>query len=90
MSTSKVVIGILTGIAVGAAIGVLLAPDSGENTRKKIANKSRDFADDVKGKWNHLVNGLSHRVDQLQEEVEEVADRVKSRTADSGRKVSAS
>ena len=43
----KVIVGFLCGAAVGALAGILLAPDSGEETRKKIANKAKDLKDDL-------------------------------------------
>ena len=46
MSSGKVLLGVLTGVAVGALLGVLFAPDKGWNTRKRISKKGEDFADD--------------------------------------------
>ncbi|MBK8191962.1 MAG: YtxH domain-containing protein [Lewinellaceae bacterium] len=50
MKTGKVLLGILGGVAIGALLGVLLAPDKGSNTRKKIRRKGEDLVDDVKAK----------------------------------------
>ena len=36
MESSKVVLGVIGGVAVGALLGVLFAPDKGSKTRKKI------------------------------------------------------
>ena len=36
MSTGKLVVGVLAGVAVGALVGMLFAPDKGSETRKKI------------------------------------------------------
>lgn len=44
MNKGKALLGVLAGIAAGATLGVLLAPDKGENTRKKITNKGDDIA----------------------------------------------
>lgn len=41
MKTNKTVIGILGGVAVGATLGILFAPDKGSNTRKKPSKKAR-------------------------------------------------
>ena len=43
MKNSDVVVGILGGLAVGAILGILFAPDKGSNTRRKIAEKGTDF-----------------------------------------------
>ena len=40
MKSSNVLLGIVGGLAAGAVLGVLFAPDKGTNTRKKIAKKS--------------------------------------------------
>jgi gas vesicle protein len=45
MSTSKVLVGFLVGAAVGGALGILLAPDKGAETRRKIIEKGSDLGD---------------------------------------------
>jgi len=39
--------GIVTAAAVGAVIGLLFAPDEGNNTRKKIKRKTNSLAGDL-------------------------------------------
>ena len=46
----KVAGGILAGAAAGAIAGILMAPDSGKNTRKKIVVKSKEAASKAKNK----------------------------------------
>ena len=48
MKNSDVVVGILGGLAVGAILGILFAPDKGSNTRRKIAEKGTDLKDNIK------------------------------------------
>jgi gas vesicle protein len=47
MINNKVFWGIVTAAAAGAVIGLLFAPDQGMKTRKKIKNRSNDWAQDV-------------------------------------------
>lgn len=65
MKTEKTIIGILAGVAVGALIGVLFAPDKGANTRQKIAKKSASAKDDLKGKLDTITNSLSEKYNSL-------------------------
>lgn len=51
MNTSKVLLAVLGGVAAGALIGVLIAPDKGSNTRKKYLDKGKNYVDDLKGKF---------------------------------------
>ena len=42
MSAGKFIAGFIVGGAVGAVIGILLAPQSGEETREQIGNKTKE------------------------------------------------
>jgi gas vesicle protein len=70
MSSSKVLVGFLLGAVVGGALGILLAPDKGTETRRKILEKGNDIGDSlsefggtIKDKFNQMVNGAKGGVD---------------------------
>lgn len=71
MSTEKVIIGVLAGIATGALLGVLFAPDKGSETRRKIAKKSSDTVNDLKDKFGNLIDDIA---DKFEHEKEEIAE----------------
>ncbi len=59
MKTSNTILGILGAAAAGAFLGVLFAPDKGSNTRKKITDKSKDYGDNLKGKFDGIVSTIT-------------------------------
>ena len=70
MSSSKVLVGFLVGAVVGGALGILLAPDKGTETRRKILEKGNDIGDSlsefggtIKDKFNQMVNGAKGGVE---------------------------
>lgn len=65
MKSGNVVIGILGGFAAGALLGVLFAPDKGSNTRKKIAQKSKDLKDNVKDTFNDFLTSVEDQYHHL-------------------------
>lgn len=71
MNSGKVILGVLAGLAAGAVLGILFAPDSGVNTRKKIARKSEEYVDDIKEKFNEFVDHVAEKVEKAKEEVKE-------------------
>ena len=75
MSTSKTLVGFLAGAAIGAALGILFAPDKGTETRRKIAKQSNDLADDLKDKFTDLVDGVKEKFSSLKSESEDVAEK---------------
>lgn len=48
--TWRIVGAALAGGVIGAGLGMLFAPDSGKNTRSKIANGAKDMVNNVKNK----------------------------------------
>lgn len=55
MASIKTILGFIAGASLGAIAGILLAPDSGEATRKKILDKSGDIKDSIKDTVSGLV-----------------------------------
>lgn len=62
MKTSSALLGVLGGIGIGVALGVLFAPDKGIETRKKIGKKGADLSDDIKLKFDDILDILGNLV----------------------------
>lgn len=65
MNTGKVVLGVLTGVAVGAILGILFAPEKGSDTRANIAKKTSDVGDGIKSKFEDLLASLNEKLDNV-------------------------
>jgi gas vesicle protein len=63
---------LLVGAAVGVAIGVLMAPDKGTKTRKKIFEGAEDLAEELKNK----VKASNKKFDEYAEAAEEAIDKI--------------
>jgi gas vesicle protein len=65
MNAGRTILAVLAGVAAGAAIGVLFAPDKGSDTRKKISKKGEDLATDLAGKvdlkFDELLAAVSRK-----------------------------
>ena len=75
MSTTKTLLGFVAGAAIGAALGILFAPDKGTETRRKISEQGNDLADNLKGKFTDLVDGVKDKFSSLKSETEDVAEK---------------
>jgi len=67
MISGKVTIGIVVGAVVGGILGVLFAPAKGSVTRKRIARRGGDFAEDVKEKFDKSIDALTEGYDTAKE-----------------------
>jgi gas vesicle protein len=79
MANTKTVLGFLAGAAVGALAGILLAPDKGSETRKKISKKTNDLGDSLKGSFNDFVDGIKDSYANMKSEAEDVEEKGKIR-----------
>lgn len=53
---SKTLLALLTGLAAGAVLGVLFAPEKGEESRKKVKKAMEDCFDKAKEKFSDLAS----------------------------------
>jgi gas vesicle protein len=65
MESGKVVLGVLAGVAVGAVLGILLAPEKGSVTRSQILGKGEDYADRLSKKFEGLMETASKNYDEM-------------------------
>ncbi|MCF6129387.1 YtxH domain-containing protein [Flavobacterium sp. AS60] len=79
MSTGKVVLGTMAGLAVGAVLGILFAPEKGSVTRKKIMDKGNDYADELKSKYHEFADSISEKFQSVKEDVQELAENGKAK-----------
>lgn len=75
MSTGKVVLGTVAGLAIGGILGVLFAPEKGSTTRKQIMDKGNDYADELKSKYKELANSVSEKFQISHDGTEEFVER---------------
>lgn len=68
--TGNTLVAILAGAAVGAVAGILIAPDQGEKTRKKIGKGFKTGADDFGSKFEELKNQIKGLVANKKEDFE--------------------
>jgi gas vesicle protein len=80
---TKVLLGIFGAAAAGVVIGLLIAPEKGSDTRKRIARTTGDWADqltnmlkntknqynDLKDKARHMKSAAEQKVSNLKEDL---------------------
>lgn len=78
MSTGKVVLGTVAGLAIGGILGILFAPEKGSVTRKQIADKGSDYADELKSKYNEYADTIAEKIHSAKEFALEMAENGKA------------
>ncbi|CAN5643976.1 hypothetical protein BH11BAC3_BH11BAC3_33940 [soil metagenome] len=72
---------LMTGVIVGAILGVLYAPEKGSITRRKLSRKG----DDIRDKFNDLKDRINEKLEDFKEDVNDMAyqemQRIESETA---------
>ncbi len=72
-NTSKVLIALGAGLAIGGILGVLFAPDKGVNTRHKIAENGKKIAEKFKHKVKAGKEKMEEHLSRVNGELEEVS-----------------
>ena len=76
MSVGKFFAGFLIGGAVGAIAGLLLAPQSGEETRDMIAQKSSDLYDKTEDSLKEIKDRAEVVVEDIQKKGDELISKI--------------
>ena len=64
----------LWGFTLGLVAGILLAPEKGSETRKKISRKAADLKD----KFDDFIDSVSEKLDSFKNEAEDLAKDAKT------------
>ena len=70
-NTSKILIALGAGVAIGGVLGVLFAPDKGSVTRHKIAEGGKKFADNFNKKMKSGREKLREEFKKMNDVMEE-------------------
>jgi gas vesicle protein len=70
MNSGKVFLGVLAGVAAGALMGILFAPEKGSQTRKQIVSKGEGYADALQGKFDDLAESITNSLKTTRDEAE--------------------
>ncbi|MFO7720648.1 MAG: YtxH domain-containing protein [Gillisia sp.] len=65
MKVGKLLTGLVSGAAIGAALGLLFAPKKGADTRKQITETGDSYLKDAKGKINELADSITEKAEAL-------------------------
>ena len=71
MTTGKVVLGVLAGVAAGALLGILFAPEKGSGTRKSILKKKDEITDELKEKFDEFIESVSEKYEKVKDDISE-------------------
>lgn len=89
MSAGKFLAGFLVGGALGAIAGVLLAPQSGEETRELLNDASKDVAKktdktvkDIQEKAETVVSELQQKGDEIMDKIQTLINKQKNEASE--------
>jgi gas vesicle protein len=71
---SALLVGAVIGGAIGAALGILFAPEKGSITRKRLLASGGDLTDSIKGKFNELVEEVTGEVGIVKERMSQLVE----------------
>jgi gas vesicle protein len=62
----------IRGVSVGFILGVLFAPDSGVETRRKISKRATDIKDTVKDTYDEISGTVSDQIGRVKNKASQI------------------
>lgn len=81
-NNSKIIGALFLGGVIGATLGILFAPNKGNETREKLSLKSQDLMSDINRKFNTFMEEIKAEIEGLK-----VNETEKSNNSDSRKSV---
>ena len=75
---AKVVAALLAGLAAGAALGILFAPEKGSETRDKLNDSLKDLGDAIRKRTAEQIEQLTELKDKVVETIKTKINRGES------------
>lgn len=83
-NTGNTILALVTGLAIGAGIGILFAPDKGSNTRRKIRDGVAEAKDNFNEHFNEVSDSLVEKAfltkDDIEQNIENLVSNVSYKT----------
>lgn len=90
MSAGRFLAGVIVGGALGAIAGILLAPQSGEETREMLGEASKDVAEktdktvkDIQDKAENVVSELQQKGDEIMGKIQDIINKQRNSSSES-------
>lgn len=81
MDNNKTILALLAGAAIGAGLGILLAPDKGSKTREKLKNGFDDLKVDVNNKLADYEENIREKFSGSKDELKETVENLLSKSS---------
>ena len=83
MRNTKGFLGLLTGLIIGSALGMLYAPDKGDNTRDKLSYRLKKY----RKKLEDYINSLSCSDEEASSEAKQKGEELVHKTQEKAEKL---